>query len=237
MPKNIQLRIDDPCSERWDGMSPREEGRFCFSCNKTVVDFTGMTDQEILGWFANSQGVVCGRFRGGQLQRELLPVAVPVLPRKGIKMGWWHFLLAGLLVSSKVSAQTGIANPAVSQRDSTAVNGAHSIGKVLIGGSHSLKGELPDTLQGRLISESNGEGVVTASIVIDRHHQVRTDLNGYFFIARQSLAGKNKLTIYAIGYEVREINIRKTWKNAGEKVISIKLDQHVLTGAVAIVGR
>jgi hypothetical protein len=61
MLKNIQIRIDDPCSASWDQMHPTEQGRFCSSCQKTVVDFTGMSDQEVLNWFAKPPGGICGQ--------------------------------------------------------------------------------------------------------------------------------------------------------------------------------
>src|SRR5579864_5602847 len=107
MPKNVQLRIANPCSENWDRMRPEEQGRFCSSCQKTVVDFTLMSDQEVLHWFASPRAGVCGRLLEGQLNRWL--VAPPA--RKNGWLGLWRYLVAGLLMSSEisVSAQTGPA--------------------------------------------------------------------------------------------------------------------------------
>src|SRR5579872_2081793 len=72
MPEKIELRIDSPCTESWDGMEPNQAGRHCLSCQKTVVDLTLMSDQEILDWLAIRHGSVCGRLREGQLNRELV---------------------------------------------------------------------------------------------------------------------------------------------------------------------
>ena len=72
MPETIHLSIDNPCSENWDQMSPEQQGRFCASCNKTVVNFAQMTDQDVLTWLARNQGPTCGRFRQDQLQRPLI---------------------------------------------------------------------------------------------------------------------------------------------------------------------
>jgi len=101
MQKNIQLRIDNPCSENWEHMRPEEKGRFCSSCKKTVVDFTAMTDHEMVQWFTNREENVCGRFHGDQLNRELLHQ----LKRKNAEWRVWRYLLAGLLISSEIRSQ------------------------------------------------------------------------------------------------------------------------------------
>lgn len=40
MQKTIHFDIASHCSESWDQMTPQTRGRFCGSCQKTVVDFT-----------------------------------------------------------------------------------------------------------------------------------------------------------------------------------------------------
>ncbi len=94
-------------------MLPSAGGRHCTSCLKTVVDFSLMSDREILSWLTNADGKVCGRFSAGQLDRNLLPAP----ERKRRIANLLNFLLAGLLVSSEVSAQAKAAAPPVSQHD------------------------------------------------------------------------------------------------------------------------
>ena len=63
MSKKFQLQIPEPCRESWDKMTPVEQGRFCDSCQKTVVDFTAMSDMQLAAFFKKpSTGSVCGRF-------------------------------------------------------------------------------------------------------------------------------------------------------------------------------
>ena len=50
MPKSLQLNIAEPCHENWQNMTTQEQGRFCGSCRKSVVDFTMMSDQEVLNY-------------------------------------------------------------------------------------------------------------------------------------------------------------------------------------------
>jgi len=52
-------------------MTPNGCGRFCAACQKTVIDFTVMTDAEILDIFRNSKTNICGRFFAEQLNRPL----------------------------------------------------------------------------------------------------------------------------------------------------------------------
>jgi hypothetical protein len=113
MPQNLQINIPDPCQESWETMHPQDNGRHCEGCSKIVVDFTGMSDREILAWLTDANRKVCGRFSPDQLNRNLLPV--PEKKRKAWMI--WNFLLAGLLVSSKAPAQAKSPAPPVNQND------------------------------------------------------------------------------------------------------------------------
>jgi hypothetical protein len=64
----MKIYIPEPCHENWGVMTPNEQGRFCGSCQKTVVDFTKFTTQDIQNYFAKHYGQkVCGRFKNKQL--------------------------------------------------------------------------------------------------------------------------------------------------------------------------
>ncbi|SMO59283.1 hypothetical protein SAMN06265349_102585 [Flavobacterium resistens] len=57
-------------------MTPNENGRFCLSCSKTVVDFTSMFPDEIQHFFIQNQNnKICGRFRKSQL--DSITVQIP----------------------------------------------------------------------------------------------------------------------------------------------------------------
>lgn len=102
MSKNIQLAIHEPCHENWDAMTPQEKGRFCGSCQKEVIDFTGMNDQQLAQFFKKpSTGSVCGRFMSDQLNHNL------AVPQKRIPWLSYFFTLAlpPLLASCESNAQ------------------------------------------------------------------------------------------------------------------------------------
>ncbi len=68
----MKIIISNPCHENWEGMTPQEKGRFCSVCSKTVRDFTGSSDREVLKAFSRPEDDICGRFNETQLNRNLL---------------------------------------------------------------------------------------------------------------------------------------------------------------------
>lgn len=78
--KKMRISIENPCHEDWQKMTPESQGRFCQACEKTVVDFSKMSDVEILYYFSQPRTEkVCGRFRSEQLSPSTESVAQPLL--------------------------------------------------------------------------------------------------------------------------------------------------------------
>src|SRR4051812_42826979 len=103
MTKSFKISIPEPCSQEWENLIPQVEGRFCGSCQKTVIDFTSMTDEELLNYFQHQQGSICGRFNPFQTDRVIAPSSkrkrpstIPVIAAS----------LVGLLISFVSKAQT-----------------------------------------------------------------------------------------------------------------------------------
>jgi hypothetical protein len=64
----LHISIPKPCHENWDAMHPREQGRHCDACDKTVIDFTEKSDREIGEYFAeHAHERICGHFRKDQV--------------------------------------------------------------------------------------------------------------------------------------------------------------------------
>ncbi|MEO8240343.1 MAG: energy transducer TonB [Flavobacterium sp.] len=71
-----KITIPKPCHESWDKMTPNENGRFCLSCSKIVVDFTSMLPEEIQHYFIQNQNEkICGKFRKSQL--DTITIQIP----------------------------------------------------------------------------------------------------------------------------------------------------------------
>lgn len=67
----MNVTIPSPCTQAWATMHPTSAGRFCGNCQKTVVDFSAMSDAEIRKQLQHSTGTVCGRFAPHQVNRPL----------------------------------------------------------------------------------------------------------------------------------------------------------------------
>ena len=101
MSKKIQLHIPTPCHENWDNMSPVDKGRFCMSCQKKVIDFTGMNDEQLIAYLKKPAASTCGRFDERQLNRD-----INVLQKRIPWMKYFfQFALPAFLVSMKADAQ------------------------------------------------------------------------------------------------------------------------------------
>jgi hypothetical protein len=61
MPSKFKIQISNPCHEEWEGMQSLADGKFCHSCQKSVIDFTYFTDSELKRWFNENRGNSCGR--------------------------------------------------------------------------------------------------------------------------------------------------------------------------------
>jgi hypothetical protein len=62
--------VPEPCSADWNQMTKNEMGRHCNACSKTVVDFTAMTNEEIISYINEySSQHVCGHFYKSQLEQ------------------------------------------------------------------------------------------------------------------------------------------------------------------------
>lgn len=108
----FKIIIKTPCSENWETMIPNEEGNHCLSCRKTVVDFTSMTDSQIIHYFQNYKGKTCGRFLETQVNRPILP---PLSPKNQTRWAWLFSVLI-LPMSAKAQEVTKFDTEQVSKR-------------------------------------------------------------------------------------------------------------------------
>lgn len=92
--------IPQPCKEPWGDMRPSDGGKFCSSCQKKVIDFSTLTDAEIVNIFSGPSQKICGRFNPFQLDRIL-----DKRERKGSLLP--ATVLTTLLVFSDLSKATG----------------------------------------------------------------------------------------------------------------------------------
>lgn len=81
------FHIPEPCHESWQAMHPRQNGRLCDACCKVVVDFTGMSNDEILNYLSQRKGErVCGRINNEQLSNAAHKQTIALVPQKKFRL-------------------------------------------------------------------------------------------------------------------------------------------------------
>lgn len=196
MKPTVQLQIDTPCHENWDAMTPVDHGRFCQACVKEVVDFSTMTDQQILYYLANEKGNICGRLSESQIQRPLIPAT------EQPKTKWWYALLMPLLM---------VVNKANAQQTPKQKKGEISVkpaDTVIIAGYTTIKPVLPEativasefSISGT-VTDENGTPVAGAAITAKEcNKEVVTNEYGSFNLYLKAKPDTLTLTASFIGY-------------------------------------
>lgn len=115
----LNISIPNPCHEDWNTMTPDQTGRHCSICAKSVVDFTGMSDEAVKHFFLDRKANerICGRFKQTQLQRIVIELPHNIF---GLQIpAWKKFLAACLIVFSTTlfSCETKIKGKAVVQQE------------------------------------------------------------------------------------------------------------------------
>ncbi len=211
MPHQVQLSIPQPCHQDWQKMTPSQQGRFCGSCAKQVVDFTTMSDTEVLHFFLNKKDEkVCGRMYPDQLNR---PVAKPTYPQK---KKFWHWNYAAMLLlffskTNSVKAQGYVKAIKTEQAPpDKSIEIRATLGKV------SYRPDVIKAISGN-ITDENGEPVPFATVQIKGSKSgVAADANGRYSIKANTSA--DVLQISAVAYETQTIPLKN--KNTFDAVLT-----------------
>ena len=162
--KSIRLNIPDPCHESWYKMEPREQGRFCNVCSKTVVDFTQYTESDLVHYFREYKGGTCGRYKESQLN---YPMQLPAEPRYHPFYKW----VAGLLMYFGGWLQKSEAQSCP----------AHSDNISYADDRKKVEGSVPAGMIRGRVTDENGQGLAAVQVICENiHDTVVTDNYGGF---------------------------------------------------------
>lgn len=89
--QSYKVTVNNPCEKEWASMTPNENGRYCSHCSTSIVDFTQLTDNEIIQTIKQTQGRLCGRLTDQQLSRTLETT-------HHSNNSWLYKILAGFLL-------------------------------------------------------------------------------------------------------------------------------------------
>jgi hypothetical protein len=232
MAKHLQLSIAEPCHEDWDKMTQSEKGRFCGSCQKQVIDFTGMTDTQLATFFKKkSTASTCGMFYEDQLNRN-----IPV-PRKRIPWVkyFFQFTLPLFLTTLKVKAQKGEVKVETVQTEtcwkdnifgnvSRLENPDDLMDLVVEQGTH-LKGNVVDEEGKPVPFASIEKGLVGTA----------ADSTGAFSLVLAPNPKGIKLKISSVGFKPAEVTLSAK-QISGKEPIVIRLTPNTLMEEVIVLG-
>lgn len=191
--KHYQINITKPCQQKWEAMQNAEQGRFCGQCAKTVLDFTQLSDEEIIKVMEQSNGKICGRFQKQQLNREIpfIPIT-SILPKR---LRWFSGLLL-LGTAGTVMAQENTIKNATTQEAKTIKQ------KNADENLKATKDSVKAVIRGSVTDKETGEQLPGLVSVRGTTYAVLTDENGNFALTIPNVYdGRNVvLVLDYIGY-------------------------------------
>jgi len=223
MSKKFQLQIPEPCHENWNKMAPGDKGRFCGSCQKTVVDFTEMSDMQLVAFFKKpSTGSVCGRFYNDQLDRDY------GIPKK--RLPWlkyfFQFSIPVFLTSLKAQSQ---GNLVIKDRNTTTISSCPKELTGRVGGVALVVDQ--KKFSGRVIDE-NGVGIPFASVFIKGTEEgTASDSTGFFELTTKAHEKKIILVASCVGYTSVEKQITNAKENSADIIL---VTNSTLNGEVVV---
>ena len=235
MAKEIYLHIPKPCHESWDAMTPVEQGRFCKSCCKEVIDFSTLSDKEVLKVLSKNSGSTCGRFTNQQLEKPLLQ-EVPIA-FKPYKFFLSAFIPAFILAGSATAQQMKQGKVVSSHQASVNTNKEEVVVKSLC----TLRKQklttvaqttLIGSIKGTVVNDS-GEPLSYATIQIRDTHQAVADSLGRFSLAYNGNDFPILLTTSHVGYE--QVNTMIMSSEPLNDTLKITMRNTVKLGEVVVI--
>ncbi|GAA4275579.1 carboxypeptidase-like regulatory domain-containing protein [Aquimarina mytili] len=217
MNNQFSLQINAPCTENFDTFSSTQQGGFCDSCKKEVIDFTRMNTQEIVHYFqANTTQNTCGRFKTHQLKTYDHPIQKrsKLSFISGIGLAFIALFSFGKIQGQEIKNQTNTSDQNTAKlQDTTSQKNITVKGTVTDDG-----GPLP------------GANVILEGTTLG----VSTDFDGHFEFPEKLKKG-DVLVVSYIGFNSKRIVVQN--ENSAQSIsmkVNLKMDSCVLMGKVAV---
>ena len=213
----LRLQIPEPCHQPYDKMHSLPDGRYCEKCEKTVVDFTNISDGELVRIFQKHQGRICGVFRGDQLNRYM-PLPMPIEKNRNWKM---VAAFASAMIFGNVAAgQTKLSDRGIIRHEMLRGEVAPSV-------ENDIK-----LIKGKVMDE-NREALIGATILLGPNEGTVSDIDGFFEIKIPKHLNSKKITVSYTGFEKQEVIWEKEKNDFMEIIMKVKTD---LLSEVTVVG-
>ena len=194
--KNIKsINITNPCHEKWSGMTPLTNGRHCATCCKTVVDFTTMSNQQIIDVLSGANNV-CGRFMPAQM--ALLNQSLQT--QKTVQAFWkkWAVAAAILLCSVPVYKAEATERPVITLQP---IKADDKIQKSRTDTTAQI------TISGKVVAKDDGAPLPGVLIrVPNTNIKTATSVGGDFQLVIPTKA--KEFEVLFIGFETMKIKVK-----------------------------
>lgn len=223
--KHIQaIKLGFTCAQKWEAMEHVSGGRYCQGCQKEVIDFTQLSDQEIIDYFEQKRKIkTCGHFREDQLNQLNRSLKQP--SRTSLQQSLSTLAIGTLLTASSCQASNGISQSNCKD---------HKSHYEIVNKSIDKKDTASTEIIGTVVSADNEPlsdvfieiGSTTIGAV--------SDLDGEFrLVVPADLMQAKVLNTNYVGFEDLQINLNEVT----DKKIKITLvdDPNLLTGEVVVV--
>jgi hypothetical protein len=229
MSKAINIKVPKPCHENWNNMTPKEQGHFCDACQKVVVDFTVMSDKEMLDHISKAAGQsVCGRFANDQLNGK---VEVPANKRRFSLAYVWNLLLATVLFfescNDTTTGEVVCEKPAVQQG---AVEG-HTVGMVPAA-VDTTQSKVPAEIKGKVFNVGTSLPVAGAEVyIVGSKQKAVTDSKGRFSLTSED---HNTITLEVSAQNFFTKTVQLNSKGDWEHVKVMLAEEAFIMGEIAV---
>lgn len=220
-PTTLRIQIAEPCHENWDKMLEEEKGKFCLACQKNVVDFSRMSNEEIINYFEQNAGKsICGRIAKHQHN-------TPISNYRKVVTPWFNKYVAGFFIA------LGFYHPSKGQTAIQASEQLTTKGRVSVD-TAPIMSDKKLVINGRVLDSKTNKGIKGVEITIAGSDiVVTTDKNGNYSVEIPQRFQNESLYLIVNhpGYEYKEItgiDHNKTTVSVVTKLY--KEEQHMIMG-------
>lgn len=223
MKNKLTISIPNTCHEKWQNFTQTATGKMCGTCDTVVVDFTTMTDSDIIKFFIQRQAHTCGRFRPDQLRSyAIIPPVKVHLGYTLLKAGLFSMLMALIAKPAVAAGFTEKGKMAVPHQTELATHLEQSRAD---DNAHIVEGVVKSVEDNQPIAGVNvyQKGTVEGTV---------TDIDGRFQFPTKLNPG-DVLVFSFIGFETYEYKVAEQQAETLAIQLDLQLDVQML-GAVMV---
>jgi carboxypeptidase-like protein len=231
--KNIS--VPQACHRSWQQMNEVNYGRYCEHCCKKVVDFTTMTNNEIITHLSTKTNV-CGRFDQLQLNNVNHWLYIKNLSATN----WWKRIavIVGLFGSFPLFKATGQIKPTIVSTADTTENRSKSdhfiLGKIAAV-PNSTKYRI---IKGNVIASDDRLPLPGASVKLKGNNiGTQCDVNGNFILKIPADSTSAMLQFSFVGFTTQEISLKNDLRDRFDVVLAPPLTNNLVTVGMVIIKR